>query len=47
MTPVFNILTLAIKYDCLILTIYQSFYLFVSFIFDKLAPPEQMFQKMF
>ena len=31
--------TLAIKFDCLFLTIFQSFHLFVGFIFDKLAPP--------
>ena len=39
MTPMFSIFTLAIKHDCLFLTIFQSFHLFVSFIFDKLAPP--------
>ena len=44
----FSIFTLAIKFDCLCLTIIQSFRLFVSFIFEKLAPlPEYMFQKMF
>ena len=48
MTPMFSIFTLAIKFDCLFLTIFQSLHLFVSFIFDKLAsPPEYMFQKMF
>ena len=49
MTLMFSILTLAIKFDCLFLTIFQSFYLFASFIFDKLAlsPPECMFQKKF
>ena len=49
MTPMFSIFTLAIKFDGLFLTIFQSFHLFVSFIFDKLAPrpPEHMFQKMF
>ena len=35
----FSIFTLAIKFDCLILTIYQRFHLFDGFIFDKLAPP--------
>ena len=35
----FSILTLVIKFDCLFLTIYQSFHLFLGFIFDKLAPP--------
>ena len=35
----FSIFTLAIKFDCLFLTIFQSFHLFVGFIFDKLAPP--------
>ena len=44
----FSIFTLAIKFDCLFLTIYQSFHLFFGFIFDKLAPPpEHVFQKMF
>ena len=47
MTPMFSIFTLAIKFDDLFLTIFQSFHLFVSFVFDKLAPPEYMFQKMF
>ena len=39
MSPIFSIFTLAIKFDCLFLTIFQSFYLFVSSIFDKLALP--------
>ena len=39
MTLMFSIFTLAIKFDCLFLTIFQSFHLFVGFIFDKLAPP--------
>ena len=45
----FSIFTLAIKFDCLFLTIYQYFHLFFGFIFDKLAPlpPEHVFQKMF
>ena len=49
MTPMLSIFTLAIKFDCLFLTIFQSFHLFVDFIFDKLAPfsLEHMFQKMF
>ena len=38
MKPMFSIFTLAIKFDCLFLIIFQSFHLFVSFIFDKLAP---------
>ena len=44
----FGIFTLAIKFDCLFLGIFQSFHGFVTFIFDKLAPPppEYMFQKM-
>ena len=48
-TPMFSIFTLAIKFDCLFLVIFQSFRVFVSFIFDKLAPPppEYMLQKMF
>ena len=48
MTPMFSIFTLAIKSDCLFLVIFQSFYVFVSFSFDKSAPfPKYMFQKMF
>ena len=55
MTPMFSIFTLAIKFDNLFLTIYQSFHLFVGFIFVKLAPPPpppppppgHIFQKMF
>ena len=47
MTAMFSIFTLAIKFDFVFLTIFQSFYIFVSSIFDKLAPPEYMFQKMF
>ena len=39
MTPMFSIFTLAIKFDNLFLTIYQSFHLFVGFIFVKLASP--------
>ena len=39
MTPMFSLFALAIKFDCLFLNIFQSFYLFVSSIFDKLAPP--------
>ena len=39
MTPMFSIFTLAIKFDCVFLIIFQSFDLFVSFIFNKLAPP--------
>ena len=35
----FSIFTLAIKFDCLFLTVYQRFHLFVGFIFEKLAPP--------
>ena len=45
MTPMFSIFILAIKFDCLVLAIFQSFHLFVSFDFDKLPPPsEYMFQ---
>ena len=32
MTPMFSIFTLANKFDCAFLTIFQSFHLFVSFI---------------
>ena len=39
MTPMFSIFTLAIIFDCLFFIIFQSFHLFVGFIFDKLAPP--------
>ena len=38
MTPMFNIFTLAIEFDCLFLAFFQSFHVFVIFIFDKLAP---------
>ena len=38
MTPMFSIFTLAIKFDCLVLAIFQSFHLIVIFNFDKLAP---------
>ena len=49
MTSTFSIFTLAVKFDCLFLVIFQSFHVAVSFIFDKLAPspPEYMFRKMF
>ena len=43
----FGIFTLAIKFDCLFLGIFQSFHRILTFIFDKLAPPEYMFQKIF
>ena len=38
MTPMFSIFTLWIKFDCLILAIFQSCHVFVTFIFDKLPP---------
>ena len=38
MTPMFSIFTLAIKFDCLFLVIFQSFHVVVTFIFEKLAP---------
>ena len=38
MTLMFSIFTFAIKFDCVFLTIFQSFYLFVSFIFNELPP---------
>ena len=49
MTPMFRIFTLGIKFDSLFLAIFQSFQVFVSFIFEKLPPPplEYIFQKMF
>ena len=34
----FSIFTLAIEFDCLVLAIFQSFYLIVIFNFDKLSP---------
>ena len=34
----FSILKQAIKFDCLFLAIFLNVHLFVSFIFDKLAP---------
>ena len=39
MKPMFSNFILAIKFDCLFWAIFQSFHLFVSFIFDKLPPP--------
>ena len=45
--PMFSIFTLAIEFDCVFLTIFQSLYFFVSFIFNKLAPPKYTFQKVF
>ena len=39
MTPMFSIFTLAFEFDCLFLAIFQSFHVFVCFIFDKLALP--------
>ena len=39
MTHMFSIFTFAIKFDDLFLTSFQSFHLFVSFVFDKLPPP--------
>ena len=41
----FGVFKLAIKFDCLFLGIFQSFHWFVTLIFDKLVPPEYMFQK--
>ena len=42
----FGIFTLAIKFHCLFLGIFKSVYWFVSLIFDELAPPEYLFQKL-
>ena len=49
MKPMFRIFTLVIKFNCLFLAIFQSFRKFVSFIFDKLAPPspDKCFKKCF
>ena len=38
MTPMLSIFTLAIDFDRLFLAIFQSFRVFFSFSFDKLAP---------
>ena len=38
MTPMLSIFALAIEFDRLFLAIFQSFRVFLSFIFDKLAP---------
>ena len=43
MKPMFSIFTLAIKFDCLLLAIFQSFYWFVGFVFEKLAPSPQIY----
>ena len=40
MAPMFSIFILAIKFDCVFLTIFQIFHLFASFIFFKLAPSQ-------
>ena len=42
----FGVFTLAIKFDCLLLGIFQSFYRFLTLIFEKLASPDDTFQKM-
>ena len=39
----FSIFELAIKFNCLFLAIFQSFHLFVSFIFDKLDPHPRIY----
>ena len=39
MTPMLSIFTLAIEFDRLFLAIFQSFRVFLSFIFDQLALP--------
>ena len=39
----FSIFTLAIKFDCLFLAIFQSFHLLARFIFGKLAFPLQIY----
>ena len=46
MTPMLSIFTQAIKFVCVFLTIFQSFHLlFVSFIFNKLAPHQTYVSK--
>ena len=35
MTSMFSIFTIAIKFDCLFLTIFQIFYVFVGSIFEN------------
>ena len=42
----FGVFKLAIKFDCLFLNIFQSFYWYVTLIFEKYTPPEYMFQKL-
>ena len=47
MKLMFGVFTLAIKFDCLFLGIFQNFSWFVTLIVDKLALPHKyMFQKM-
>ena len=47
MKPIFSLFQQAIEFDRLFLAIFQSFYWFVSYNFDKLAPfPKKMFQTM-
>ena len=43
MTPMFSIFTLALKFDCLVLAIFQSFHLIVIFDFDKFAPTPSIY----
>ena len=38
MKRIFSMFQQEIKFDCLVLAIFQSFYRFVIYIFDKLAP---------
>ena len=45
MTLIFSIFTLAIKFDCLFLAIFQTFHVFVSFVFEKLVPPRKHVSK--
>ena len=42
----FGVFALAMKFDCLFLGIFKSFYWYVTLIFEKFPLPEYMFQKM-
>ena len=47
MTPMFSIFALAIKFNCVFSASFESFHLFVSFIFDKLPLPNLCFKRCF
>ena len=45
MTPMFSFFTLAIKFDCLFFTIFQTFHLFIGFILiTKVLASSQLYR---